>query len=375
MRAAGEVRSQLLQAMRSGGAAGGGGAAGAPPDGTASAETRRRCRQALCRGYFMNAAKRAYATQASNPGLTGRAPDSSAAHASEPRLGPLTLTLAPTLTPTPTLTQGAVVVPLWIMRALGVTDGTELLVQTIELPRGSFAKLQPLTDEFATSIADHKAALEAALMHTYTTLSKGDSILLKQDGQEIEMFVLEVQPADAVCIVDTELEVDFAMNVSAESAEIQREIQQAQEASLRVAAEQAASERQAAAEQSAREAAAAAEAACEAQEREAQARREARGDAAAALPAEPAAGEGVTTVLVRMPDGPRISRRFDKAAPLRLVRRWVEASSPAEMRMVAFELVSTYPRFVATEDNAEQTLEQAGLHPQATMFVKEPAEV
>jgi len=266
------------------------------------------------------------------------------------------------------------VVPLWIMRALGVTDGTELLVQTIELPRGSFAKLQPLTDEFATSIADHKATLEAALMHTYTTLSKGDSILLKQDGQEIEMFVLEVQPADAVCIVDTELEVDFAMNVSAESAEIQREIQQAQEASLRAAAEQAASERQAAAEQAAREAAVAAEAAREAQEREERARRAVRGDAAAALPAEPAAGEGVTTVLVRMPDGPRISRRFDKAAPLRLVRRWVEASSPAEMRMVDFELVSTYPRFVATEQNAEQTLEQAGLHPQATMFVKEPAE-
>tara|TARA_B110000196_G_C20752916_1_gene478476 strand:- start:264 stop:395 length:132 start_codon:yes stop_codon:yes gene_type:complete len=42
--------------------------------------------------------------------------------------------------------------------------------------------------------------------------------------------------------------------------------------------------------------------------------------------------------------------------------------------MVDFELVSTYPRFVATEQNAEQTLEQAGLHPQATMFVKEPAE-
>ena len=77
MRAAGEVRTQLLQVMRSGGAVGGaaGGAAGGsgeaatPPDGTASAETRRRCRQALCRGYFMNAAKRAHATQGSNPGL------------------------------------------------------------------------------------------------------------------------------------------------------------------------------------------------------------------------------------------------------------------------------------------------------------------
>jgi hypothetical protein len=82
----------------------------------------------------------------------------------------------------------------------------------------------------------------------------------------------------------------------------------------------------------------------------------------------------VTTVLVRMPDGPRISRRFEKASPLRLVRSWVEASSPAEMRMTAFELVSTYPRFVSTSLNADQTLEQAGLHPQATMFVKEPAE-
>ena len=75
-----------------------------------------------------------------------------------------------------------------------------------------------------------------------------------------------------------------------------------------------------------------------------------------------------------MPDGPRISRRFDKASALRLGRSWVEASSPAEMRMAAFELVSTYPRFTSTSLNAEQTLEQAGLHPQATMFVKEPAE-
>ena len=58
----------------------------------------------------------------------------------------------------------------------------------------------------------------------------------------------------------------------------------------------------------------------------------------------------------------------------RALARAVSASSPAEMRMVDFELVSTYPRFVATEQNAEQTLEQAGLHPQATMFVKEPAE-
>ena len=45
------------------------------------------------------------------------------------------------------------------------------------------------------------------------------------------------------------------------------------------------------------------------------------------------------------------------------MRSWVEASSPAEMRMAAFELVSTYPRFTSTELNAEQTLEQANPTP------------
>ena len=78
-------------------------------------------------------------------------------------------------------------------------------------------------------------------------------------------------------------------------------------------------------------------------------------------------------MLVRMPDGPRISRRFDKATPLRLVRSWVEASSPAEMRMTAFELVSTYPRFISTSLNAEQTLEQAGLHPSPLCITPHPS--
>ena len=67
-----------------------------------------------------------------------------------------------------------------------------------------------------------------------------------------------------------------------------------------------------------------------------------------------------------MPDGPRISRRFDKTAPLRLVRTWVEASSPPERPMAKFELVSNYPRFAASDANAATTLEAAGLHPQVS---------
>ena len=46
--------------------------------------------------------------------------------------------------------EGCVVVPLWIMRAMGISDGTELTVSSTELPKGTFAKLQPLSEEFAT---------------------------------------------------------------------------------------------------------------------------------------------------------------------------------------------------------------------------------
>ena len=42
--------------------------------------------------------------------------------------------------------------------------------------------------------------------------------------------------------------------------------------------------------------------------------------------------------------------------------------------MAAFELVSNYPRFVGGEANAGLSLDEAGLHPQATFFVKETAD-
>ena len=89
------------------------------------------------------------------------------------------------------------------------------------------------------------------------------------------------------------------------------------------------------------------------------------------LPAEPEAGPDATTVLCRMPDGPRISRRFAKTCTLAVVRQWVESNSPAARAMQSFELVSNYPRFVGSLANATVTLESAGLHPQATFFVNE----
>ena len=40
--------------------------------------------------------------------------------------------------------EGTVVVPLWLLRAMGVSDGDTLVVESATLPKGTFAKLQPL---------------------------------------------------------------------------------------------------------------------------------------------------------------------------------------------------------------------------------------
>ena len=100
---------------------------------------------------------------------------------------------------------------MWIW---GVSDGDMLVVESATLPKGTFAKLQPLSEEFAT-LEDPKGTLERCITGVFTTLSKGDSIIVPVEhlGLEVEVFVVDLQPEDAVCVVDTELEVDFAASV------------------------------------------------------------------------------------------------------------------------------------------------------------------
>jgi ubiquitin fusion degradation protein 1 len=87
--------------------------------------------------------------------------------------------------------EGTVVVPLWIMRAMGVADADSLIVSSASLPKGTFAKLQPLSEEFVT-LTDPKATLERAIESTFTTLNKGDSIVVPVDGLEVR-----AQPSSA----------------------------------------------------------------------------------------------------------------------------------------------------------------------------------
>lgn len=110
-------------------------------------------------------------------------------------------------------TEGQVIVPGWIMRSLGINEGAIVSIRNVSLPKGSFVKLQPLTTDFI-HLSDPRAILERHLKK-YSCLTKGGTLTFHYEGlkKDFTLNVLELKPADAVSIIETDLVVDFAAPV------------------------------------------------------------------------------------------------------------------------------------------------------------------
>jgi len=94
------------------------------------------------------------------------------------------------------------------MRHLLLSEGEELSVESVTLPTASFARFQPQSKDFL-DISNPKAVLETALRN-FGCLTKGDLVAINYLNRNYELCVLELQPADAVSIIECDMEVDFA---------------------------------------------------------------------------------------------------------------------------------------------------------------------
>lgn len=108
--------------------------------------------------------------------------------------------------------EGRVYLPNWMMDTLALSPGSLIQIESIlDLPRGTFVKIQPQSTDFL-DIYDPKAVLENALRN-FTTLSVDDLFQISYNDHIYTIKVLEVQPQtshNSVCVVETDLEVDFA---------------------------------------------------------------------------------------------------------------------------------------------------------------------
>jgi ubiquitin fusion degradation protein 1 len=104
--------------------------------------------------------------------------------------------------------EGRVYVPYWMMQQLLVEEGDLVVVKNVNLPMGSYVKLQPQSVDFL-EIFDPKAVLENSL-RAFACLTKGDVIALHYNKRIYELLVMETRPKDAISIIETDVEVEFA---------------------------------------------------------------------------------------------------------------------------------------------------------------------
>eukprot|EP00001_Collodictyon_triciliatum_P057416 10227_5 len=86
------------------------------------------------------------------------------------------------------------------------------------LEKGNYVKLQPQTDDFL-KVSNPKAVLEAKLRH-FTCLTKSDVIGIEHNSKIYWINVLEVKPGTAISIIDTDIDVDFALPLINEKSEL-----------------------------------------------------------------------------------------------------------------------------------------------------------
>ncbi|KAF8746114.1 hypothetical protein AX14_000169 [Amanita brunnescens Koide BX004] len=105
--------------------------------------------------------------------------------------------------------EGCVHLPYWMMKTLRLNEGDPIRITGTELPKGNLVKLQAQSVHFL-EVSDPKAVLEQALRN-FSSLTQGDIIEIRYNSIVFGLLVMETRPGNSgICVLDTDLEVDFA---------------------------------------------------------------------------------------------------------------------------------------------------------------------
>ncbi|CAD0031398.1 unnamed protein product [Aureobasidium pullulans] len=105
--------------------------------------------------------------------------------------------------------EGCAALSTFLWQALDLKEeGAQVTIHARQIPKGTFVKLRPL--EAGYDPDDWKALLEQHLRTNYTTLTRGEVLVVPGPAREEFRFLVDsFQPeSDAVCVVDTDLEVE-----------------------------------------------------------------------------------------------------------------------------------------------------------------------
>lgn len=107
--------------------------------------------------------------------------------------------------------EGRCYIPQWMTDTLKLQPGGLIKVKNCDLNLGKFVKIEPQSVDFL-DISDPKAVLENVL-RKFSTLTVNDVIEVNYNDSIYGIKVLEVKPESdnhGICVVETDLETDFA---------------------------------------------------------------------------------------------------------------------------------------------------------------------
>uniref|UniRef100_A0A0N5C2H0 Ubiquitin fusion degradation protein 1 homolog n=1 Tax=Strongyloides papillosus TaxID=174720 RepID=A0A0N5C2H0_STREA len=113
--------------------------------------------------------------------------------------------------------EGKVYLPTWMMEQLLVNDGDLISIEYVQLPKATYAKLQPQSVEFL-DITDPRAVLETELAK-FCCFTINDLITFRYNDTDYSVKVIELKPANAVSVIECDLNVDFAPYVGYQEEE------------------------------------------------------------------------------------------------------------------------------------------------------------
>jgi ubiquitin fusion degradation protein 1 len=104
----------------------------------------------------------------------------------------------------------SVYIPQHFLENLSIEIGSDIKLTLLnyKIKKGTKIKIKAHTSNFL-EITDHKHYLERNLVKLYTTLTKGQTIIIPYMESNILIDVLECDPEETISIIDTDLEVDF----------------------------------------------------------------------------------------------------------------------------------------------------------------------
>ncbi|KAF7841063.1 ubiquitin fusion degradation protein 1-like protein isoform X1 [Senna tora] len=114
--------------------------------------------------------------------------------------------------------EGIIYMPYWMMESMVLQEGDTVRVKNVRLPKGTYVKLQPHTRDFL-DISNPKAILCVRLnmpqilettLRNFTCLTTGDTIMVAYNNKKYYIDIIETKPSNAITIIDTDCEVDFA---------------------------------------------------------------------------------------------------------------------------------------------------------------------